>query len=212
MEELIEEYLFIQGYCPLPSIGSLQVVSGNAVAWHGDNKLSAPSPVIEFTKKEIPAEAFIAFVSKRKNISIGEASLILQKYCTDLGKLNSYLEMKLENSGRFFVSKSGILEFKQEPVLKELLPPVSIKRVVHSKTSSHRLRVGDKDTTNEVMTEYYSDKPAQRRQNWWIGALLVLAAVITGLYFYFQTHSFSENFGNTQQTEIKPDVKTYETK
>ena len=103
MEELIELYLFQYKKCPLPQIGSLIVKEGNAVAWHGDNKLSAPVPQIELSPDIIPADHFIAFIATQKKISIGEASLSLQKYCQDLLKLNAYKEMKLEQAGRFYI-------------------------------------------------------------------------------------------------------------
>src|SRR3954462_12807691 len=98
MEELIEQYLFQYKKCPLPLIGTLQIVEGTAVAWHGDNKLSAPVPQIELSKKETAPDQFIAFIASQKRISIGEASVLLQKYCVDLQKLNAYKEMKLEQA------------------------------------------------------------------------------------------------------------------
>lgn len=212
MEELIEQYLFQNNKCPLPTIGMLRVKESSAVAWHGDNKLSAPVPQIELVKEEIPAEKFIAFISSQKKISIGEASLLLQKYCLDLKKLNAYTEMKLEYAGRFYVDQTGALVFKQEALPKEFLPSVSIERVAHAKTSSHRIRVGDKDTTNEVMTEFYSEKEKVKRENWWIAALILAAAIGAGLYFYFKDHRYNENFGNTPTITTNPPESTYQAK
>ncbi|MEO6668472.1 MAG: hypothetical protein ABIN36_03280 [Ferruginibacter sp.] len=211
MEELIEQYLFQHKVCPLPSIGSLQIKEGNAVAWHGDNKLSAPVPQIELIKTEIPAEHFIAFIAASEKISIGEASLTLQKYCLELQKLNTYKEMKLEHAGRFYIDQSGSLVFKQQTLPKEFLPSVSVQRVVRSKSASHNLRVGDNETTSEYMTEYYSGKEKIKKERWWIAALLLTAIAAAGLYLYFKEHSYTEKFGNVQPTTISPIESTYRT-
>ncbi|MEO7522592.1 MAG: hypothetical protein ABIT58_00780 [Ferruginibacter sp.] len=210
MEELIELYLFQYKNCPLPQIGSLRVTEGNAVVWHGDNKLSAPVPQIELTNQEIPADQFIAFISRQKKISIGEASLSLQKYCQDLLKLNAYKDMKLEQAGRFHIDSSGTLVFKQEAILKEFLPAVSIQRVSRAKTTSHNIRVGDTETTSEAMTEFYSDKLRGKKEKWWIAALILTVATAAILYLYFRDHTYKENFGNTQPVNISPTEKTYQ--
>ncbi|MFT3911346.1 MAG: hypothetical protein QM737_18130 [Ferruginibacter sp.] len=210
MEELIELYLFQYKKCPLPQIGSLIVKEGNAVAWHGDNKLSAPVPQIELSADTMLADHFIAFIASQKKISIGEASLSLQKYCQDLLKLNTYKEMKLEQAGRFYIDQAGTLVFKQETLVKEFLPTVSIQRISRSKTASHNIRVGDTETTTEAMTEFYHEKEKVKRETWWIGALVLALATAAILYLYFKDHSFNENFGNVQPTSITPVEKTYQ--
>jgi hypothetical protein len=210
MEELIEQYLFLHKECPLPLIGSLQIKEGNAVAWHGDNKLSAPVPQIELSKTEVPAEHFIAFIASREKISIGEASLSLQKYCLELQKLNTYKEMKLEHAGRFYIDHTGSLFFKQDALPKEFLPTISIQRIVRSKSTSHNLRVGDNETTSEYMAEYYSGKEKSKKENWWIAALVLTAIAAAGLYFYFKDHNYTENFGNVQPVTTSPVEKTYQ--
>lgn len=212
MEALIEQYLFQYKKCPLPNIGLLQINEGHAVAWHGDNKLSAPVPQIAFSKTEIPAEHFIAFIAAQKKISLGEASLSLQKYCDDLGKLDAYKEMKLEQVGRFYIDQSGALVFKQDALPKELLPSVTIQRISRSKMASHNIRVGDTETTSEVMTEFYSDKEVVKKDHWWIGAFILAIATAAILYLYFKDHSYTENFGNVQPTIITPIDQTYQTK
>ena len=211
MEELIEQYLFQHKVCPLPLIGALRIKEGTAVAWHGDNKLSAPVPQIELAKTEMPAEHFIAFIAARERISVGEASLTLQKYCLELQKLNSYKEMKLDHAGRFYIDQKGELEFKQESLPKEFLPSVSIQRVTRSKAASHNLRVGDNETTSEYMAEYYSGKEKSKKENWWIAALVLTAIAAAGLYFYFKDHSYTEQFGNGQPVITSPIEHTYRT-
>src|SRR6187399_3266465 len=113
MEDLVEQYLFIYKNCPFPSIGTLYLRDGNAIAWHGDNKLAAPVPYIEFSPEEISAERFIGFIAAQRNIPPGEASVSLQKFCIGLQKLNAYSEVKLESTGKFYVDQTGALSFKE---------------------------------------------------------------------------------------------------
>jgi hypothetical protein len=209
MEDLIEQYLFLYKQCPLPAVGTLLLKDGNAVTWHGDNKLSAPVPHIELSDVEIPAGGFIGFIAAKKKISEKAAIDLLEKYCSGLQGLSSYGEMKLEHSGKFYIDQAGKLLFKQDTLPKEFLPSVKIKRVVHSRPSSHILRVGDTETTSEVMTEYYSDKGNAKKEKWWIAALLLAIIGATALFFYFRENSINGNFGNTQKYQAAPEEKTY---
>ncbi len=212
MEDLIEQYLFQYNQCPLPSIGSLHMKDASAISWHGDNKLSAPVPYIELTETENPADHFIRFIATRKKISRGEASILLQQYCADLLKLTAYKEMKLQNAGRFYIDTYGKLVFKQEAAPKEFLPSVQAQRVLHPKTATHNIRVGDTETTSAVMTEFYSDKGKTKKDFWWIWAFALMAIAAVALYFYFKDHQTSENFGNVQPIDTAPMHETYKSK
>ncbi len=210
MEDLIEQYLFKYKNCPLPSVGTLQIKESNAVAWHGDNKLSAPGPHIEFSTTETPADHFVAFIATQKNIPVGEASVSLQKYCIGLQKLNSFGEIKLENAGKFFIDHTGILVFQEDPLPKEFLPSIRFDRVPFTKAASHSIRVGDTETTSEVMTEYYSEKEKVKKGNWWIAAVILTVVAGAALAFYYKEHS-RRDVGNTQTFTAPSAQQTYQT-
>ena len=212
MEDLIEQYLFQHNQCPLPSIGTLQLKDGSAIAWHGDNKLSAPVPHIELTGSENPADHFIGFIAARKKISREQASILLQQYCADLQMLTEHREMKLHHAGTFHIDTFGKLVFKQEAAPMEFLPSVPVQRVLHPKPASHTIRVGDTETTSVVMTEFYSDKGKRKKDFWWLWALALTAIAAAALSFYFRDHSAPDNFGNVQPVDTAPMHETYQTK
>lgn len=209
MEGLIEQYLYQHKVCPLPGIGALILKNGRTIIWHADNKISAPVPSIKLTDSEMPAEQFIAFIAKHNNIPLGEASLLLQKYCIDL-KQDKIRETLLGSAGKFYVDASGALQFKQEVLPKEFLPTVNFQRVVHTKVANHQIRVGDTETTSDVMTEFYSEKETNKKDRWWIAALILLLLVATLVFSYFGEHSFKDKFGNTHGFGAEEAPATYQ--
>ena len=212
MKDLVEEYLFVNKKCPLPGIGSLIINEGSAVAWHGDNKMAAPVPRIAFTDQELDSTSFIHFIAGRKKQGDDAAAESLAQFCNSLKALKTYDEVNLELAGKFLIDASGTLIFKQEPVSKEFLPSIYFKRVVHAKPALHAVRVGDTETTSDVMTEYYSEKEKVKQYKWWIFAIILLLAGAGLLGYYFSEHKLAENFGNTQPVVPAVTEQTYREK
>ncbi len=212
MKDLVEEYLFVNKKCPLPGIGSLSINEGSAVAWHGDNKMAAPVPRIAFSHHEMESSSFIHFIAARKKQDVDAAAALLLQFCNSLKALKTYDELKLELAGKFLIDASGTLIFKQEAVPKDFLPSIYFKRVVHAKPTLHAVRVGDTETTSDVMTEFYSEKEKVKHYNWRIFAIMLLLIGSGFLFYYFSGHKVSENFGNTQLVVPAVTEQTYREK
>lgn len=211
MEVLIEQYLYQQGECPLPEIGSLRIVKESAFFSRADNKILAPQSMIELTATEISSTPLIEFIADRAKITKGEASLLLESFCQEIKKLSSYKELRLQSAGRFFVDAGGMLTFKQDTLPREFLPPVTANLVQRAKPSLHQIKVGDKDSNNELMTEYFSDKPASVADRWWIWAIVFALISVALVVFYFAGSNPVEGFGNADRIEASPEPKTYRT-
>ena len=61
--------------------------------------------------------------------------------------------------------------------------------------SEHAILVGDKESTNTAMTEYYNEELAPK-DRWWIGALVVAAIAIGIIWYYCDAEGCNGNFGN----------------
>jgi hypothetical protein len=208
MEELITQYLFKNKQCPLPSLGVLNIIDGNALAVYRERKISAPVPCIKLLDAALPPDDFIEFISWKKNVSTAGATELLEQYCNRLKNLDAYSEKKLPGAGKFFVNAEGNLVFKSIEIPSAFHAEISAERVIHP-ASSHTMVVGDKETTNTEMAAYYSDIEAKSNDRWWIPAACLAAIAVVALFFYFNDQQLDLSFGNIQKTESEPVVKTY---
>ncbi|MEI2749380.1 MAG: hypothetical protein V9E88_11540 [Ferruginibacter sp.] len=95
------------------------------------------------------------------------------EYCNMLQHLDVYREVKLEHAGKFFVNADGVLKFRQKEIPSEFIPDVKLERVIHP-NSVHQVRVGDTETTNVAMAEYYSESGNfHAKATWWIWASVI---------------------------------------
>jgi len=210
MEEIIEQYLLRKKYCPLPAVGTLEINMKPAQAIFSEHRMHAPVPEITLLRKELPADHFIQFIAAEKNISIAEASQSLEAYCSMLQHLDVYREVKLEHAGKFFVNADGVLKFRQKEIPSEFIPDVKLERVIHP-NSVHQVRVGDTETTNVAMAEYYSVSGTLRKATWWIWALLLALAGIAAIALYTQRAGYNNLFGNEAPVAPAVTSNTYQT-
>ena len=71
---------------------------------------------------------------------------------------------------------------------------VVAERVIHPQ-AEHQILVGDKETTNTVMTEFLTEKP-EVRDRWWIWAIVLGAIGLLILLIYFTGANGTSPFGN----------------
>ena len=208
METLIEHYLLRYNYCPLPSVGSLELMETPASIRLGENIITAPSPKISFVAKERTAEDFISYIASKKGIEHTQASEILIDYCNGINNLDQRQEKRIYHTGTFFIDNDGSLSFKQFVLPEEFLPSVSMHRVIHP-NSVHQIRVGDKEHTSEFMSDYFKSISKIKRSTWWIWAIALAAVAIAACIYYYSANSFINGFGNGNSVNPSTQVKTY---
>ncbi|RZJ78480.1 MAG: hypothetical protein EOO20_27805 [Chryseobacterium sp.] len=205
MKDLIISYLFQYRKCPLPGVGALYIKEEGAKVFHGEKKIASPKPFIEFTKDEFSTNDLVRYISTQKNISTDTAAAELEAYCASLNKLQPESESLLEDVGSFYVDQDGKLVFRPIEVPQAFLSTVPAERVVHP-NATHEMLVGDKNTTNTVMTEYLTEPITERASRWWIWAAAFLAIAVTILVVYFNDKNHNGIFGNARQ--VKPAAQT----
>ncbi|MEI9959160.1 MAG: hypothetical protein WDM90_23255 [Ferruginibacter sp.] len=102
--------------------------------------------------------------------------------------------MQLESLGSFFVDDSGKINFKQEELPAVFMQPVFAERVIHP-DAEHNILVGDKETTNTVMTELLAPK-SETKDRWWVWAVVLSVIGLTALVVYFTSFNGTSSFGN----------------
>jgi hypothetical protein len=208
MDKQVQQYLLQYKYCPLPDIGILELQDGMAEARLGENKLLGPVPRILFSRKEKQADHFIKFIASERKVSIGEAGAQLEQYCQRLTRMDVFKEVKLGHLGKFFIDGTGKLVFQQTPLPPEFFPPVNLHRVIR-RDAVHQVRVGDTETTNVAMTEYFSESGPMSGTKWWIAALVPAVIALAALAIYFNSPSSNNSMGNAIRVTPQAQTGTY---
>lgn len=195
MHQLIASYLFQYKTCPLPGLGTLSVRTGNASTHFLNKSILAPQPTIVFDAKETEADALLDHIAGKANINIYEAIETLGQFANHLKtSIQSGRPALLNGVGNFSMASSGAIVFEPVPVPEIFVQPVSAERVIHPE-AEHAILVGDKETTNTEMTEYFSESTEQKSR-WWIWAIVLGVVAIISLIIYMNGGGILSRFGN----------------
>jgi nucleoid DNA-binding protein len=195
MQNQIASYLFQHKTCPLPGLGTLSVLHSGAEADFTNKLIAAPKSFIEFSETETDATGLLNYLSATSGGSTYEVSEALDHFCDDLrNKMTAQPDVQLESIGSFFVDASGKINFKQENLPAAFAQAVFAERVIHP-DAEHQILVGDKETTNTVMTEFLAPK-SETKDRWWIWAIVLALVGITAIVIYFTAFNGTGAFGN----------------
>jgi hypothetical protein len=195
MQQLIASYLFQHKTCPLPGLGTLLMQHSPAKSDFLNKTIAAPQSQICFDLKESDADQLVDYIAIKTNSPVLTAIDALGKYCNQLKtELNAGNIAAINMVGSFTASNDGTVQFKPMQLPATLLPAVEAERVIHPE-AAHNMLVGDRETTNTAMTEYYTET-AVAKNYWWVWALVLAVAGLAALLFYFSNSLFSTSFGN----------------
>jgi hypothetical protein len=195
MQKQIASYLFQNRTCPLPGLGTLSILNSGAEADFTNKQITAPKPFIHFTDMETDASGLLDYLSMKTESNKYEVTEALDHFCDKIKKeMTDRADVKLEGIGNFFVDGSGKINFKQEELPASFLQPVFAERVVHP-DAEHQILVGDKETTNTIMTEFLAPK-AETKDRWWIWAIVLGVTGLLLLVIYFAELNGASTFGN----------------
>ncbi len=195
MHLLIASYLFQNKTCPLPGLGSLSLTTAEAGADLSKKIITPPTPSIHFVPGEINATPLLSYVAGKTNSDNYEAAEALDHFCDHLKKeISTHAAAKIEDIGSFVVGSNGSINFVQTELPQVFLPPVTAERIIHP-PAEHDILVGDKETTNTQMAEYFIEDPV-KKDRWWIWAIVLGLIGLTILLIYFEDPDSAEGFGN----------------
>ena len=171
MDYLIAPTLFQNKTCRLPGIGTLNIVTASAETDFINTQIRAPLPSVVFIAELEDTDVYNEFTA---------LSELIKKDLDEKGMVT------LKGVGDFLKNKEGSIDFLPQPLPRLFTPPVVAERIIRQH-AEHAMLVGDKETTNKVMSEYFvedeaEEKPATNR--WWIWAIVlgVIGAAILALY------------------------------
>lgn len=195
MQKQIASYLFQNKSCPLPGLGTLSVFITGAKSDFTNKMITPPTPVIQFVTNETDANGLLDYLSATTGASKYEVTEALDHFCDTIKKeLTDHSTVKINYIGTLIVDASGKINFKQEALPATFLQPVFAERVIHP-DAEHQILVGDKETTNTVMTDFFSETP-EVKNRWWIWAIILGVIGLLTLIIYFTELHGTSSFGN----------------
>ncbi len=195
MQKQIASYLFQHKTCPLPGLGTLSVLNSGAAADFTNKSIAAPKTFIQFNNTETDTAGLLNYLVLTTGGDKYEVTEALDHFCDNLKKeMTDEANVQLESIGSFFVDDSGTINFKQQQLPTSFVQPVFAERVIHP-DAEHQILVGDKETTNTVMTGYFNETPAVK-DRWWIWAIVLSVTGLIALLIYFTELNGASPFGN----------------
>ena len=196
MQKQIASFLFQHKTCPLPGLGTLSIISSAAESDFTSKVFTAPQSSVHFEQTETDTNGLLNYLSATTGTDKKEATEALSHFCDGLKqKMTEQPNVQLNNIGSFFVAASGTINFRQEELPPAFMQLVFAERVIHP-DAEHQILVGDKETTNTVMTEFLAPK-AITKDRWWIWAIVFGAIALLALLIYFTEFNGTFPFGNT---------------
>lgn len=201
MHQLIASYLFQTKHCPLSGLGNLRIIPTATITDFSNKLIYPPTPVIQLEEKEGDASSLINYLSAQSGASLHESQQAYEAFCTQLKDQAGQKGGSVwEGVGSFQADESGNIRFRPEELPVDYKQPVDAIRVIHPE-ATHQVLVGDKETTNVAMTEYFSEKP-MAKDRWWIWAICLALAGIAALVYYFISGQAHFPFGNVASYEL----------
>jgi hypothetical protein len=203
MHHLIASYLFQNKTCPLPGLGTLMIATNLAQSDFTSTTINAPVPVITFEIKESDASNLLNYVAAKTNSTVFQTINNLGQLCNNL-KADAITNNTavLDGVGNFFTDASGNIKFTPQVLPFSFFRPVKAILVTHPK-AAHNILVGDKETTNTVMTEYFTSEEVVivKKDRWWIWAIILGAIAALALLFYVNAATISSMAGNVMPVQ-----------
>ena len=196
MQQFIASYLFQNKTCPLPGLGTLFMGQSAAEADFSNKLMGQPKPFIHFENEEIDSDNFLDYVARSTETDKQEVTNTFNQFCETLKRnLSDSESIVIEQVGKLSVDAQGKINFDQEELPPGFIHAVVAERVFHPQ-AEHQMLVGDKETTNTVMTEFLAPKEAII-DRWWTWAIVLGAIGLGLLIIHFSSTASVSMFGNT---------------
>jgi nucleoid DNA-binding protein len=177
MFDIIASSFFQKKTCRLPGIGNLELATTPAEYDFGNKQIKAPKETILF----IAASPY--------DNSFNEFSAISQLMKDELDKKGS---VAVTGLGSFTKDSGGTIHFSAVELDEDFYQPVKAEKVIH-KDAEHSILVGDEETTNVKMNEYYSEagEATGSKGKWWVWAIVLGAAGLAAIGYYLYANGFN---------------------
>ena len=208
MQQLIASYLFQHKYCSIPNLGTLYLIDTPASAEFGEQKITAPKPIISFSHSVLNELSLQAFVAAEKKLSNNDASIMINKFSNEVNDLQLGKAMEMLSIGKFYKNEESLIAFIPLEIAEDFLPDVHAERVVHP-NDSHTMLVGEKETNTAAMAEYLEEDVPLKKAKWWVFAVVVAVLSIGTIIYKAIEVKKDSFFGMSQKVVPQAADSTY---
>jgi hypothetical protein len=208
VDQLVEQFLARNSYCPLPGIGTVKLKRTPASMNRADSLINGPEFTIILLDEIKPADDIVQFIASRFKTDIKKAAELLNDYCKTILALKPGQSTLINLTGEFKSDENGSLSFHSFPIDSHFFPAVDAQRVIHP-NAIHHVRVGDQEHSNVFMTEYLNDISKVKKSTWWMWSAAIAALALGVMAFHFYRSGFTT--GNAQSPFILSAPETYQT-
>ena len=205
MYEILNHYLFINKSIPVSGLGTICLENIPAIVDASTRTVQPPSYRFRFDKfDDVPDKNLFTFLSARQNISDYEALRQYNDFAYSLrDRLNYFREAPWEGLGVLKKDDMGEIHFETSILNPFFLQPVPAEKVVRA-NAKHMLLVGDRERSNNEMSDWLAEEPVHGNRLWWIAALLGGIAAVFIIMLHFSNHGWKvESTGNQQSVQLK---------
>jgi hypothetical protein len=174
MYSMIAQSFFQKKICLLPGLGTLELLTQAAETDFVNGKINAPTQKITFEQQH------------KKDTIFNEFSAISAVL---LDEVNKNGQVKIDGLGTF-IKKGTAISFDAQKLNSEFNPAVTAIRVQRENVE-HDILVGDKQTTNVIMSEFFADETKTTKVYWWIWAAVLAALAIGVIGYYWIKNGFN---------------------
>jgi hypothetical protein len=188
LQQHLHKFLVLYRRLCIPHVGSFVVEEETARLDAENGLLFAPKPVIRFHEDNQPPSDIIFFNFLAEEMVVDEMTAIQEfhDFCfTARHTLQEHHMVAFAGIGRLSRREDESLLFTPETNLLDLLPPVPWEGTIATKSKKGKKKA-DTAPDDELITEETEEEVTAGRDRWWIYAVVLLAAGVLALLFYYQ--------------------------
>ena len=205
MYTILNRYLFLHKSIPVPGLGTICMESQPATIDASTRSIQPPVYRFRFDKfSDSPDKNLFNYLSAQQNISDYEALRQYNDFAYSLrDRLNYHREAPWEGLGILKKDDMGEIHFETSILNPFFLQPVPAEKVVRA-NAKHMLLVGDRERSNNEMSDWFAEEPVHGNRLWWLVALLGGIAAVFIIILHFSNHGWKvESTGNQQSVQLK---------
>lgn len=210
MHKLITEYLLQSDVCSLPPLGIFTKTFNSAKIDSINKLIYPPYQNFQFQNIEQPlSKTLVEFVSYRSHTEFSSATADVESFLKEEAqRIKDGKQLCFDNVGCLHIDDSGTIVFVPEEA-ELLLPVLPAEKIIH-KDASHNVLVGDRETTTQVMKNYYTEKPAKPYARWklWAAILFTIGLIIIIVSLYNKGFA-PDTIGNNHHLQVDDEPETY---
>lgn len=187
MLDLLRRYFFHFHALSLPGIGTLQAKSVTAVLDFPERKLFPPTYetiLIPFDASKMSLQ--VEWLAEMQNIDPQQVRNDLDAFAADIQKaILSDTSFLLEDICSLQKNASGKIQCKSLLNTGAFFKPQHAEKVIRQQ-EAHMVRVGETERTSTEMEAMLSEASPERKDYWWVAAILLLFIAV-GAWYSFKT-------------------------